>query len=105
MSYSFSVKAKTKEECMTALAEKFVDVIKTQPAHESDKAAALNAADAFMSLLKPVPDDHHIEISLHGSLGWEGSAPNLYIGAGVGVSCRVEKDAEPKAGPVEAAQG
>lgn len=92
MSYSISAKAKTKEEVLTALTEKLDDVIKTQPAHSDDKNAALNAAQAFMALLTTVPEGSMVECSLHGSLGWQGNAPNIYIGAGVGVSCRIMPD-------------
>lgn len=94
MSYSHTVKAKTKEECMEALREKLDETIRSQPCHEKDKASALNAAQAYLDLLKPVPEGHHIEISIHGSLGWNGTEPELITGAGVGVSARIDKTPE-----------
>jgi len=86
MSYSFSVTASTKDEAKEKIAEQFAKVIEGQPSHAADKDNALAAAGAFIDLLTDVPADHHIAVSMHGSLGWNSDAPDKYTGAGVGVS-------------------
>ena len=86
MSYSFSVKASTKDEAKQKIAEQFDKVVEGQPSHADDKAAALATANAFIDLLTDVPKDHHVSVSINGSLSWNHDAPNKYVGASVGVN-------------------
>lgn len=89
MSYSFTVKAMSKDDVKRELEVKFDEVIATQPVHAADKAQALAAAGAFIDLLKDVPEGHHVQVSLHGSLGWDGVDQKVFNGAGVGVSASI----------------
>lgn len=91
MSYSFSVKAASKDEAKAQIAAKFDEVIASQPTHAADKSAALATAGSFIDLLKDVPEGHEISVSMHGSLGWNHDAPEQFTGAGVGVSASLHK--------------
>ena len=71
MSYSFSVKASTKDEAKAAVAAEFNKVVATQPIHARDKAAALANASAVIDLLSDdVPAGYVIGVSCNGYVGW-----------------------------------
>ncbi|KRQ11924.1 hypothetical protein AOQ73_05815 [Bradyrhizobium pachyrhizi] len=71
MSYSFTVKAATKNEAKAAVAVEFDKVVATQPIHARDKAAALTNANAVIDLLADdAPDGHVINVSCNGYVGW-----------------------------------
>lgn len=76
MSYSIGVVAINIQAAREALAAKFDEqVLKSQPVHAKDRDQALAAADAFLALLGPQPENHDVTINLNGSLGWSGSRP------------------------------
>ena len=86
MSYSFAVSASTKDEAKQKVADEFAKVIENQPSHAADKDSAVAAAGAFIDLLTDVPADHHISVSMHGSLSWNSDAQDKFTSAIVGVS-------------------
>lgn len=74
MSYSISVTAANVQEAREALAAKFdEDVLKHQPVHAKDREQALAAADAFLALLGPQPENRVVAITMNGALGWDGA--------------------------------
>ena len=87
MSYSFAVKASTKDEAKQKIAEQFAKVVESQPSHADDKTAALATVSAFIDLLADVPSDHHINVSMNGSLSW--NEPQKYYSASVGVNASI----------------
>lgn len=86
MSYSFSVQAASKDEAKQKAAAEFDKVVASQPAHAADKESALAAVGAFIDLLTDVPADHHIAVSMYGSVGWHSAEPDKFTAASVGVS-------------------
>lgn len=88
MSYSFSARAKTKEEILAKAGEEFAAIIASQPIHAKDEQPAFAAITALVSLLKPV-EDEQIVISVSGSLGWRGDEE--FSSANLSVSSWVEK--------------
>lgn len=74
MSYSIGVRAPSRTAALAELAEKFDrDVVALQPIHAKDRAQALQTAEVFLGLV----DDYDatafdVQISLSGSLGWQG---------------------------------
>lgn len=91
MSYSFSVTASTKDEAKQKVAEQFAQVVKNQPSHAADEAAAVAAGNAFVDLLGDVPDGQEVYVAMHGSLGWNHDAPDKFLSAGVSVSAGLRK--------------
>lgn len=73
MSYSFSVNSSSKDGAKAAVAAAFDEqVLKHQPIHARDKAAALANANAAIDLLA---DDEGMDVyvSCSGYLSWSGS--------------------------------
>lgn len=71
MSYSFTVKADTKEAAKAAVSEAFDKVVEGQPIHARDKAAAVANASAAIDLLADdAPDGSAISVSCSGYVGW-----------------------------------
>jgi hypothetical protein len=70
MSYSFTVKAATKDDAKAAVEAAFDNVVAQQPIHARDKAAALANASAVIDLLMDVPADKHVSVSVNGYVGW-----------------------------------
>lgn len=52
MSYSFSVRAKSKTEASEKVAAELANVVSSQPVHAADRDQAQAAADAFIALLR-----------------------------------------------------
>jgi hypothetical protein len=76
MSYSFNVRAQTKEAAKTAVAEKFAEVVAQQLVHEKDRAAVLENAGAVIDLLHGNPDrdqSKDISVSVNGYVSWTGA--------------------------------
>ncbi len=94
MSYSFSVRAATKAEAKSKVAEELAKVVQAQPIHSVDQAPAQAAADAFVDLL---PDDEtkDLLVTMNGWIGWGGTeAEPILASAGFGVNaCLREKEA------------
>jgi hypothetical protein len=71
MSYSFSIRAATKDEAKAAVAAEFDKVVAAQPIHARDKTVALANAAAVIGLLADdAPDGFTIGVSLNGYVGW-----------------------------------
>lgn len=71
MSYSFTVKADTKQAAKDAVAEAFDKVVANQPIHARDKDAALANASAVIDLLTdPAPEGSAINVSCNGYVSW-----------------------------------
>ena len=88
MSYSIGVVAATAQAAREALAAKFDEiVVAPQPVHAKGRDQALNAADAFLALLGPQPEDHDVSITMNGSLAWRGTEQTDFTWANFGVSC------------------
>lgn len=84
MSYSFNVRASTKEVAIDLAAKKLLEVAEAQPMHEFDIDKALDAVRSFAQLIPESPD-HDISISVSGNLGWVGD-PHAIVSVSVGVS-------------------
>lgn len=86
MSYSFSVTGASKAAVKQLLADSFANVVVSQPSHAADRDVAIAAASVFVDLLADPAEGEEIVVSMHGSLGWKYDAPDVFTGAGVGVS-------------------
>ncbi len=69
MSYEFNVCAPTKAAALGVAEWSLDEMIKEQPAHAHDKAAALAAAEAFVNLIRDPVEGEMVWIHLSGSLG------------------------------------
>jgi hypothetical protein len=83
MSYSFTIKADTKDEAGVKVEAKLGEVVNAQPAHEADRQAAQNAAEAFIEVLREPNADECVNVSVSGSLSW--SEEKVFTGANVSV--------------------
>jgi hypothetical protein len=99
MSYSISARGATKLLALAALAVAFdAQVLASQPVHETDKASALAAAEAFAQHVKD-DESKDVVINLNGYLSWEQAgddAERKFTGASVGVSVNLVAKEEPK---------
>lgn len=89
MSYSFSVKASTKDEAKLKIADKMAEVALAQPDHALDQAAVVAAGSAFVDMLGDVPPEQEIHVSIHGSVSWKHAGTDelhVYTGASVSIS-------------------
>lgn len=86
MSYSFIVRAADKADALRQVEQELANVVASQPTHSLDQAQALGAAAAFIGVL-PDDDSKGVQVNVHGSLGWVGTAeaPTI-INASVGIS-------------------
>lgn len=86
MSYSFSVRAATKAEAKSKVAEELAKVVQAQPIHAADQAQAQAAADAFIDLISD-DETKDLQVSVYGSVAWNPTEaePNL-TSAGIGVN-------------------
>lgn len=73
MSYSFSVRASTKDDVLRQATAKFDDVLRQQPVHQADVGEALVAVTAIVGKLPDQPE-RDINLSVSGSVGWIGSS-------------------------------
>jgi hypothetical protein len=85
MSYSFNVRAATKDEAKDKAAAEFDKVVASQAIHARDREQALAAAGAFIDM---VADDaeRDLSVSVSGSLGWQGVTDQVITSAAVSVS-------------------
>lgn len=87
MSYSFLIKADTKNEANLKIEAEFDRVIANQPSHAADKEAASDAAKAFVAVLREPNPVEYIGVSVSGSLSW--SDENDFTSASISVSAYV----------------
>jgi len=71
MSYSFTVRAATKEDAKAQASAKYAEVLQAQPSHATDMAAAEAAAFTVIDLL-PAAADRDVVVNCSGSVGWRG---------------------------------
>lgn len=71
MSYSFNVRAKSKDEAKTLVAEQLDNVVKSQPIHANDREVAEKAFGDVLELVT-VPEGRDVVVSVSGSVGWNG---------------------------------
>lgn len=72
MSYSFTVKAKTKAEAKEKVIQEFQAVAKGQPVHLVDFDAVVASASAFVDMVAdPEAENEEIQVSVNGSLTWK----------------------------------
>lgn len=87
MSYSFTVKAATKEEAKTKVAAELDAIAGAQPTHKVDRDGVAAVAGVFIDLLADPQENHEIQVMINGSLSW--SSENVYNGAEVTVRAYV----------------
>lgn len=90
MSYSFSVRAKSKDDAAMQAGVKMAEVVESQPTHEADKVAATNAVTSLIEVLVDPKEDESVTVNVSGSLGWR--AEGEFTSANLSVSVAVVKD-------------
>lgn len=97
MSYSFSIKASTKDEAGSKLEAELANVVNGQPVHAADRQAVQDAAYAFINMTREPTDSEDIHVYVSGSLSWNYNAdaptPEIFTGANVGVSVSLRSKA------------
>lgn len=92
MSYSFNVRAATKEAALQKVGEELDKIIVGQPMHSNDRDAAVATAKAFLAILPDDPEGREFSVSVNGSIGWSQGGPHVasvISGVGVGVSIQL----------------
>ena len=86
MSYSFQVKAATKELALAAVGVKFDEIVSQQPIHAKDREAVVVNAGAVINLLTD-NNAKDVVVSCNGYLSWNGSPDEAeFIAAAVSCS-------------------
>lgn len=94
MSYSFTVRADSKDQVKALVAEQLDLVIDQQPIHAADRAPALAAAEAYIDVLSDSEidaDSTEIVVQVNGSVGWQHPDQSRLTSAAVGVSAYVKQ--------------
>lgn len=68
MSYSFSIKAKTKSELIKAAEAELVKVVREQPIHEHDVPVAVKALKDVIGLVDEPVEGKALSVNISGSL-------------------------------------
>jgi hypothetical protein len=89
MSYSFGIKADTKDEAGKKVEAELATVVASQPSHAADRQAAQDAAEAFIDVLRDPAEGECIGVSMSGSLSWQ--TANVFTGASVNISAWIER--------------
>jgi hypothetical protein len=87
MSYSFSITGGNKAEAIANIDSELGKVISGQSIHAADRQQAMDAAEAFVNILKEPGEGEFISISMHGSLSWRDN--DVFTGASVSVSAYI----------------
>lgn len=90
MSYSFSVRAKSKDDAAAKSGVSMAEVVEAQPVHKADKDAAIAAVDELLGTVVEPGEDESVTINVSGSLGWR--AEGEFTSANLSVSVAVVKD-------------
>lgn len=69
MSFSFTVKAPTREKLFALACEEMGKVVALQPAHEHDEELVSGTLGAYIAMLEDA-EDVEFTLSVSGSLGW-----------------------------------
>ena len=88
MSYSFTVRADSKDKAKALVAEQLDKVVAQQPVHAADRIAALAAAEAFIDVLTETTEaaSKDILVIVNGSVGWQNVDQSELTSAAVSVS-------------------
>lgn len=79
MSYSFSVKATTKDAARRGVADELRRVVEAQPGHDDDSTIAMNAAASAIDLLTDDPTKD-VNVGMYGSIQRVGTGPIFGVG-------------------------
>lgn len=101
MSYSFSVKGRTRNEALAAALVKMGEVVVGQPIHDNDAMVALRNAGAAMALMAEPPTGKDVSLTMSGSVSWQGADGGSLTGVNASVSIDyVDVPVPPVADPV-----
>lgn len=70
MSYSFSVRAATKQAAKRAVTSKMAEVVVAQPSHASDAPVAVKAAHMFIDALEERSTPTDIQVTVNGYISF-----------------------------------
>lgn len=85
MSYSFSVRAATKAEAVTAAEQEFDKVVEGQPIHAKDRNAAMTAVQNVVEVLQDDPS-RAVNVSVSGYVSWAEGEQITQASVNVGAS-------------------
>lgn len=85
MSYSFNVRAGSKDDAREMVKAKLGEVVEAQPVHAHDRATAEGTVDAMLGLIGDAPEGQEFSVSVHGSC-WERDGVLGGVSVGVDVS-------------------
>lgn len=91
MSYSFGVRASTKEEAKAKITAEFDRVIEQQPVHEADLPAARAATAAYVDVLVSPTGDQDVVVHVGGYVSWQ--AEGQFTGSRIEVRAGLEAKA------------
>ena len=77
MSFSFDFTVANKAAAKARAVTELDEIVRVQPAHKHDRAAALAATHAFIDLLAD-DDTKDIRINVHGSVSWNHNPDDPY---------------------------
>lgn len=98
MSYSFTIRTKTKAQALEQLPAQFDKVVAQQPTHEVDRAQAQAAAAAFVGITSDPATDQHVQLAVNGSTSWSTVDGQRKIGyVSVGITCSLVHESSPGA--------
>ncbi len=89
MSYSFAIKADTKDDAGVKVEAELGQVALNQPSHAFDRQAAQNAAEAFIDVLRDPKEGEYVGVSISGSLSWQEA--DVFTGASVNISAFIAR--------------
>lgn len=73
MSYSFNIRAATKDEAREKVAAELDKVVASQPIHAADSKQAMDAAASFIDVIRD-DETQDILVSVSGSVSWTGDS-------------------------------
>lgn len=86
MSYSFSVRAVTREEVMAKVTAEFDKVVEAQPIHKADRAQAQSAAEMFLGVVPDAAESEDYSVYVSGSVSWNNvgvTSASVHVSASV----------------------
>jgi hypothetical protein len=100
MSYSFTVRAKDRNDARQVIVNRFDEVIKSQPIHARDREGVIKGVKALVDLIA-IPEGHVLSITCNGSVGWNGKGDDItqadITGANLNISVECVKPLSPEA--------
>ena len=87
MSYSFSVRGKSKAEALAAVTARFDEVVQQQPVHTHDRPTAQEQVEKVLALVNEPAANEEISVSVNGYVSWRGEGQ--FTGVSVNVSATV----------------